>query len=235
MANPYAKNQYLKTQVETASKEQLVVMLFDGIVRFTEQARKSMERNEIENIHQQLMRAQAIVMELIYTVDREKGGEVARNLLALHAYAFNCLIQANLKRDTAKIDEVQEIYRKLRDAWSSAMGSLGISSTKDLASPVASAAETASAPPPPAPPLDDRQAEIHPKIARLPAAPSGAPRISDTSASIAKPAAAYGMGKTAAPSAGAPRAAGQLGAIQAQHARSAAMRSAYQNGSRNIA
>ncbi len=128
-----ARNQYLKTQVETASKEQLVVMLFDGILRFSEQARKAIEEKQIEESHHALMRAQAIVMELIVTVDREKGGEVASNLTALHAYAFNCLITANMKKDLSKIDEVQNIYRQLREGWVGAMESLGLSGSKNAA------------------------------------------------------------------------------------------------------
>ncbi|MCD7897620.1 MAG: flagellar export chaperone FliS, partial [Planctomycetaceae bacterium] len=126
MALPNARQQYLKTQVETASKEQLVVMLFDGILRFTEIARKAIESKQIEDSHHALMRAQAIVMELICTVDKEKGGEIANNLMALHAYAFNCLITANMRKDVSKLDEVQNIYRKLREGWVGAMENLGI-------------------------------------------------------------------------------------------------------------
>ena len=124
------KNQYLRTQVETASKEQLVVMLFDGIVRFTEQARKALADKDVESSHNLLMRAQAIIMELICTVDKERGGEVAKNLLALHAYAFNCLVVCNMKKDASKIDEVQRIYRELRDGWQAAMESLGLSASR---------------------------------------------------------------------------------------------------------
>jgi flagellar protein FliS len=130
MAFANQKNMYLKTQVETASKEQLVVMLFDGIVRFTEQARKAILAGSVEESHHSLVRAQAIIMELICTVDKEKGGEVAQNLLGLHAYAFNCLVVCNIKKDVAKIDEVQNIYRQLRDGWIGAMESLGIGPRK---------------------------------------------------------------------------------------------------------
>lgn len=130
MALPYnARNQYLKTQVETASKEQLVVMLFDGILRFTEVARKAIEDKKIEEKHRALMRAQAIIMELLCTVDKEKGGDVAKNLISLHAYAFNALVACNLKEDTSKIDEVQNMYRQLKEGWLGAMEKLGISTT----------------------------------------------------------------------------------------------------------
>ncbi len=138
------REQYLRTQVETASKEQLVVMLFDGIIRFTETARKAIEAKKIEESHHALMRAQAIVMELICTVDKEKGGDLAKNLMGLHAYAFNCLITCNMKKDVSKIDEVQNIYRKLREGWVGAMESLGIGASK------AAAPSGAAVPPKPA-------------------------------------------------------------------------------------
>lgn len=148
--NQAARNQYLKTQVETASKEQLVVMLFDGIIRFTEQARKAIEEKAIEASHNALMRAQAIVMELIVTVDKDKGGDVAKNLMALHAYSFNCLVQCNLHKDVSKIDEVQKIYRNLREGWVAAMDSLGIAPNSVRTATGAPAQPQAAAPANPA-------------------------------------------------------------------------------------
>lgn len=173
--NPAARNQYLKTQVETASKEQLVVMLFDGIVRFTEQARKAIEEKQIEASHNALMRAQAIVMELIVTVDKDKGGDVAQNLMALHAYSFNCLVQCNLHKDVSKIDEVQNIYRNLREGWVGAMENLGIAPTaaKTMAPATATpAAAPAAARQPGVPPVGGKPLPTSaPKAPAAPAAP----------------------------------------------------------------
>lgn len=171
-------NPYLKTQVETASKEQLVVMLFDGIIRFSETARKHMEKKEIEETHHNLMRAQAIVMELIYTVDKEKGGEIAENLLALHAYAYSCLVNANMYKDTKKIDEVQHIYRELREGWIGAMQSLGLSPT----------AQAGPATPAAAPATGKTLGSTAPKAA----APAMPPKP-------AAPTTGYGPGKTMIP------------------------------------
>ena len=118
--------QYLKTQIVTASKEQLVLMLYDGILRFSEQGRQGLLRGEIDIAHTAFMRTQAIIMELVYTLNREDGGEIASNLARLYAYAFNALIQANLKHDTAKIDEVQNIFRGIREGWIGAMQRMGV-------------------------------------------------------------------------------------------------------------
>ena len=190
MALPNARNQYLRTQIETASKEQLVVMLFDGIIRFTEQARKAIAEQQIEDSHHALMRAQAIIMELICTIDKEKGGEIANGMMSLHAYAFNCLIVCNMKKDASKIDEVQKIYRELREAWVSAMDSLGISSNagKPIAAPATSVQPSAA--PAPVKPTATTQPAVKPA-----ASPSGSGIMA--SAVPAPATTGYGMGRTA--------------------------------------
>lgn len=264
MAFNNARNQYLKTQVETASKEQLVLMLFDGILRFTEQARKALRENSIEVSHNALMRAEAIVMELIVTVDKDKGGEIATNLLGLHAYAYNALVQCNLHKDEAKIDEVQNIYRKLREGWVGAMGSLGIGGHAQQgaaapAEPTAPAPKTTlptgSAPAPKAPgtlpgtpPAQGPggiMAGMKAPAAAVPAAkaqPAPAAAAPAAPAAAAKPAAAgtYGMGRTAMMGAyGRPAAAPApvAGSVQTPNTpNKAAMLGAYQQpGTRSIA
>ena len=219
MAYPNPQNQYLKTQVETASREQLVVMLFDGIVRFTEQARKAIEDNEIENVHHRLMRAQAIIMELIYTIDRDKGGQIANNLLSLHAYAFNCLIVANMKKDVSKIDEGQKIYRGLREGWVAAMGSLGIGGAGAASAPLPAPAAKA--------PLQE------PRSPGQPAAHSGGDGGKAAAANVKAAVGGYGMGKTAPLVARSPVSSAAM-AFTHQQQRSTAAVSAYTSG-RSIA
>ena len=216
MALPNARDQYLRTQVETASKEQLVVMLFDGIVRFTEQARKAIQDNKIEESHHALMRAQAIVMELICTVDKDKGGDIAKNLMGLHAYAFNCLIVCNMKKDLSKIDEVQKIYRQLREGWVGAMDTLGIGANKVAGTPAATApAPTAAAkstvptPPKPVGPAPIPKAPFGGIAAKgpgqSPGNPAGPAAGNGVLASAAKPAAIPAESKPAAAAPAAPK------------------------------
>lgn len=229
MAIPNSQNPYLKTQVETASKEQLVVMLFDGIIRFSEQARNAIAKNEIEEVHHHLMRAQAIVMELIYTVDREKGGEIAQNLLGLHAYAFNCLIVANMQKDTTKIDEVQKIYRELREGWVGAMQSLGLGANSNPAPAAAPAPNAEVAKAAKAAVMAEktaaRGAAYAPSTPVIPSAPPAAPKPQQPGT--------YGMGKTAVPPTAIQPAANLAPGVQAS--RQSAMLSAYANGGRSIA
>ena len=121
MATAKHHRQYLRTQVQTASKEQLVLMLLDGVIRFAEKGKNALLKSEWEEAHVALMRSQAIIMELFYCLDREQGGEIADNLSRLYAYAFQRLIEANMKHSGEPIDEVQKIFRELRSGWSEAM------------------------------------------------------------------------------------------------------------------
>lgn len=125
--NPYAKQQkeYLRTQIQTASKEQLVLMLMDGVIRFSEQGRAAIESGDIEKKQFALVRSQDIVIELVNGLDHEQGGEIATNLARLYSYSIRRLVDANLKNDTTGIDEVQNIFRNLREAWAVAMDKVG--------------------------------------------------------------------------------------------------------------
>lgn len=125
--NPYQKQQkeYLKTKIQTASKEQLVLMLMDGVIRFSEHGRKSIQEKDYENKQKNLIRAQDIIIELVNGLDHEKGGEIATNLARLYTYAIKRLVDANMKDDLEGIDEVQHIFRNLREAWAVAMDTAG--------------------------------------------------------------------------------------------------------------
>ena len=167
MSLPNMQQQYLKTQIVTASKEQLVLLLYDGVLRFTEQGKQALLRAEIDIAHTAFMRAQAIIMELVYTLNREEGGEIAENLARLYAYAFNALIVANLKHEPAKVDEVQNIFRGIREGWVGAMRNMGVDVPGDQ------------------PPADAQPAAGEPAPATL------------ESAAPAKASATYGAGRTA--------------------------------------
>lgn len=156
--NPYAKQQkeYLKTQVQTASKEQLVLMLMDGILRFSEQGRQAIHDKNIEKKQFALVRTQDIIIELVNGLDHEKGGDIATNLSRLYAYALKRLVEANLKNDTTGIDEVQNIFKSLREAWAIAMETVA----KERAEGQPSALEQSAAAAPVMPSSQPDKAEI---------------------------------------------------------------------------
>ncbi len=114
---------YQAQSVLTASPGQLVLLMYDGALRFMGQARAAFALPErtpqrIERINTALLRAQAVIRELQASLNHEAGGEVATNLERLYDYHLRRLMEANLRKDEAAVAEVEELVRPLRDAWS---------------------------------------------------------------------------------------------------------------------
>ena len=120
LANPY--QQYRATKVGTASPVDLVVMLYQGVVRFTRAGIEATERGDVQAAHKGFVRAQDIIAELVSTLDHDRGGEVAKQLLALYDYAFRRLVEANCKKDVVPAREVIGIFRDLGMAWQELAG-----------------------------------------------------------------------------------------------------------------
>ncbi len=118
--NPYLK-QYQQTQIQTASQEQILLMLYDGAIQFLNKAKKGMEDKDIESIHNNIIGAQKIISEFMNTLDMETGGEVAKNLYGLYDYMYFKLVQANVKRDVAMVNEVLGYLKELRRTWDQAI------------------------------------------------------------------------------------------------------------------
>ena len=115
MLNPYQR--YLDTTAETATPLDLVLMLYQGVLRFTGQAIQAVDRHDIQEAHRSLVRAQDIVSELAASLNREEGGATAENLLALYDYSYRRLVDANVRKDAAPAEEVAQLFRDLLPAW----------------------------------------------------------------------------------------------------------------------
>ncbi len=113
--NPY--QQYKNVQYETAGQEQLLLMMYESAIKFCRQACAGIEKNELEYVNNKLQRVQAIIDELIISLDMEKGGGLARNLYNLYEYIKYSLIKANLRKDPAIINEVLVILQELNESW----------------------------------------------------------------------------------------------------------------------
>jgi len=112
----HAYQAYRQTQVSTASQGELLLMLFDGAIRFARQGQEHMEKGEIEQANFKLIRAQDIVNELILSLNLEVG-EIAQNLQQLYTYIYDLLVQANIKKSAEKVDEAINMLTELRDTW----------------------------------------------------------------------------------------------------------------------
>lgn len=112
----HAYQAYRQTQVSTASQGELLLMLFDGAIRFARQGQEHMGKGEIEQANLKLIRAQDIVNELIISLNLEVG-EIAQSLQQLYTYIYDLLVQANIKKSSDKVDEAVKMLTELRDTW----------------------------------------------------------------------------------------------------------------------
>lgn len=122
-ASAYARQaqQYKEQAVQTATPEEILIMLYDGAIRFLMTARKAMEGGDIEKSHNHLIKTQRIITELMCSLDIEIGGEAAKNLYRLYDYLHYRLVEANLRKDVTMVDEVLGHLRSLRDTWRQAI------------------------------------------------------------------------------------------------------------------
>lgn len=111
------QNEYLKSKVMTASPEQLQMMLYDGAIRFAEQARQALQEQDVPAMHDRLLRAQRIVAELLSNLKADVYPELCGKLASLYTYVYGRLIDANLKKDISALDEALELLRYQRDTW----------------------------------------------------------------------------------------------------------------------
>ncbi|WP_291986239.1 flagellar export chaperone FliS [Luteitalea sp.] len=108
---------YLQTQVQSRTPVELVVMLYDGALKFLGQARDAMAAGDLVGKRQSLSRGLAIVQELQNMLNMDAGGEIAERLDGLYTYVLGRCYEANAQRDAAGIDEAIKLLTPLRDAW----------------------------------------------------------------------------------------------------------------------
>ena len=115
--NPQAAQKYLRTKVLTATPEQLQMMLFDGAVRFCEQARVALEKNHYEQGHKALTDAQAIVNQLISALNHTVNEDLCNKLKSLYVYAYKNLVDANINHKMESLDEGLKVLKYQRETW----------------------------------------------------------------------------------------------------------------------
>lgn len=113
-ANPYT--QYRDVQVQTASPARLVVMLYDGAIRFANAAKRGIETGDTRMTHEGMSRAQAILDHMTATLNVE-AGDMARNLASLYEFMRRRLLEASLHRSPEAVDEVTGLLESLRTAY----------------------------------------------------------------------------------------------------------------------
>ncbi|AFL68409.1 flagellar export chaperone FliS [Sulfurospirillum barnesii] len=111
-----AYSTYSQNNISIESSEKLIKMLYEGVLRFTSQAKKAIEDGNIEKRTYWINRTSAIFAELIHSLNYE-GGTVAYYLRGLYTQQLRLLTEANLHNDAARLDEVLNVAKELLQAW----------------------------------------------------------------------------------------------------------------------
>jgi flagellar protein FliS len=123
--NPQAAANYLKMRVMTATPEQLQMMLYDGAIRFCEQARVALQASDYEKSYNMISRVQKIITEMSSTLKHDVFPELCGKLAALYNFAYRKLIEANIDHKLESLDEALGVLRFQRETWAMLLDQLG--------------------------------------------------------------------------------------------------------------
>jgi flagellar protein FliS len=120
-----AQYTYQATQISTATKEQLLLITYDIGIRSCRIAETALETEgkaqDLDLAHREILRAQEVVRELMVTLNTEKGGEMAHNLMRLYDYMYQQLVEANIKKEAQNIRTVRTMLEDLKGTWEEAL------------------------------------------------------------------------------------------------------------------
>ena len=108
---------YQENRVMTQTPGRIVVMLYEGAVKFLKQAIREMEAGKYIEKGKSISRAVDIIQELNVTLNMEAGGEIAKNLRQLYAFMLDRLFQANIRKDAGMIRETIKVLEGLNESW----------------------------------------------------------------------------------------------------------------------
>lgn len=117
-ANAY--NTYKTNSINYASKDQLLLMLVDGAVRFAKIAKGAMEDRDVKKAHENIVKAENIFYELMASLDVSKAGNWGQSLMSVYDFIVRRLTDANIKKDAAIMDEVIPLIENIKDTWEQA-------------------------------------------------------------------------------------------------------------------
>lgn len=113
--------QYQQTHVNTSSPEKILLMLYDGAINFSRIAIEKAEKGDKGERGKYVSKAQAIVAELMNSLDHEVGGAIAERLTQLYMYIINEYVQANVNNSVTSLENTVRILSILRDTWAEAI------------------------------------------------------------------------------------------------------------------
>lgn len=106
---------YQQSSVQTANGEKLVIMLYEGAIRFTKMGIEGVRKRRYDIANNNFIKAQAIINELIAALDFEFA--ISKDLVRIYEYLLHCLIQANIQKRAVLAEEVVSHLQDLLDSW----------------------------------------------------------------------------------------------------------------------
>ncbi len=113
--SPYDK--YKQTEINTANQGKLIVMLYDGAIKFLNIALENMNPQTYDIVNSNILKTQDIITELLLSLNTKEGGEISSSLFNLYIYFKKKLLEANIEKNSNLIQEVINHLKELRDAW----------------------------------------------------------------------------------------------------------------------
>jgi len=110
-------NQYRRNEISTSSQGRLIIMMYEGAIKFTTMAIQSIDKGDIAGQGKYINKTHDIINELSLALDLKKGGEVALRLESLYQYMLSQLTLANIKSDRKSLETVIKILAPLAEAW----------------------------------------------------------------------------------------------------------------------
>lgn len=120
----YGLGAYKKTSIHTASKEQILLMLYQSAIKNCKKAIECIDNKDIAKKGEYISKLQDIVIELNASLDHEVGGEVSKELSSLYDYILFASTQANIKIDKAPLEGCLNVLTTLYEGWSEAIKTL---------------------------------------------------------------------------------------------------------------
>jgi len=117
ISNPYQR--YKENSINTASKEEITLMLYDGCIKFMNLAKIGIQEKNIQKANENLIKAQNIITELDSTLNMDV--EISKNFHLLYDFSLSRLIDANIQKKEEFVDDAKMVIVDLRDAWKEAM------------------------------------------------------------------------------------------------------------------
>jgi len=117
--NAYAS--YRERQIMTAPPEYLVALIYKEAILHCKKALEYFNTKDISAISNSIIKVESLIIELLSSLDEEKGGEIAKNLKTLYLYMYRLLVDANVKKNEAGVKEVLSLLEELSATWDEAV------------------------------------------------------------------------------------------------------------------